>query len=562
MPHLLDWAPNCISLSTTLGKLRVAALNNCARCRLLAECVSPYQRHWSHLSRAEAERVTIVLSRSIIATTDRLFRVSIQWQCQNSEPGQLEIQIAAENANDMPWSEFDVINLPVTSADGEDCLHIIKTWLHSCDSSHSECELLVQPRECRPKRLLRIEGGGFPKVTLIDNSEKEHAYTALSHCWGESCVLKTLSPSLEEHKTAGIPLSSLTETFRDAVNLTAKLGLRYIWIDSLCIVQDDRDEWSAECPKMGAIYGAVYIVIAASLAANGSYGLYRDRPNFHRVKFHTKAGHLIKAVVRTKVNHDVWKAGEQFWAAPELPLFDRAWAFQERLLARRVCQQHKVHSDRLPALSSVAKLIDMPETLGRCLAGIWEYTLPRNLLWWSKYTDAKLHPESSKATHERKKPSSIPMWSWLSIEGRVSTWGRGPITTVELLGFTYILSDKDAYGACKGASIMLSGKAEYVEIVLHSVPEMAITYAVRRSGVDEYFDFLSDTNPFEFCLEELKGSQIIALQVGISPGNFARYNCLILKFLLGSSAAYERLGIADCGLEWFPSQERRIITLV
>lgn len=413
------------------------------------------------------------------------------------------------------------------------------------------------------------------------------------------------------------------------MNLTAELGLRYIWIDSLCIVQDDRDEWSAECPKMGAIYGGAYIVIAASLAPNGIHGLYKSGPAFHRVKFHTKAGHLVKAVVRTKVNHDVWKTGEQFWAAPELPLFYRAWAFQERLLARRVvhftpselvwecrscticecgdlqniltswpefgagrslktkyhevtkwgsdldrlnfwhdiCAQFSARSitytsDRLPALSSVAKQIDMPEILGRYLAGIWECTLPQNLLWWSEYTDVKLYPELSKATHKRKKPSSVPTWSWLSIEGRVSTWGRGLITTVEVLGFKYTLSGKDPYGACEEASIMLSGKAEHVEIVLDSVLETATTYYVRRPGVDEHFDFLSDTNPFEFCLEELKGSQIIALQVGISPGSSKPHNCLILKLLLGSSAAYERLGIADCGYEWFPSQERRIITLV
>ena len=120
------------------------------------------------------------------------------------------------------------------------------------------------------------------------------------------------------------------------MNLTTDLGLRYVWINSFCIVQDDRDEWSAECPKMGAIYGGAYIVIAASLAANGVHGFYKDRPAFHRIKFHTKAGHLVKAVVRRKVNHSVWKTGEQFWAAPELPLFDRAWAFQERLLVRRV----------------------------------------------------------------------------------------------------------------------------------------------------------------------------------------------------------------------------------
>lgn len=206
----------------------------------------------------------------------------------------------------------------------------------------------------------------------------------------------------------------------------------------------------------------------------------------------------------------------------------------------------------------------MPEILGRYLAGIWECTLPRSLLWWSEYTDRKLYPESPKATHERKQPCSVPTWSWLSIEGRVSTWGRGPITTADLLGFKYTLSGKDPYVACEEASIMLFGKVEHVEIVFDSVSESATTYSVRRPGFDEYFDFLSDTNPFEFCLEELRESQVIAFQVGISPGSSKPYSCLILKLLPGSSATYKRLGIADCGYEWFPSQvdQRRIVTLV
>ncbi len=91
-----DWPPNEVGLSLKLSEIRVAALNSCARCGLLAECVSPYQWHWSHLGHTEAERVTIVLSRPIIPTTDRLFRVSIRWPCQNNKPRELEIQIAAE----------------------------------------------------------------------------------------------------------------------------------------------------------------------------------------------------------------------------------------------------------------------------------------------------------------------------------------------------------------------------------------------------------------------------------------------------------------------------------
>jgi hypothetical protein len=59
-----------------------------------------------------------------------------------------------------------------------------------------------------------------------------------------------------------------------------------------------------------------------------------ESPTPHQVQ--TSAGEQVKAAVFLKAHHDIWKKGEQFWDAQELPLFDRAWAFQERLLARRV----------------------------------------------------------------------------------------------------------------------------------------------------------------------------------------------------------------------------------
>jgi len=86
---------------------------------------------------------------------------------------------------------------------------------------------------------------------------------------------------------------------------------------------------------MRSIYGNAHLVIAATLAKDGEHGLYCERAQ-HRIEFQTSAGEPVKASVFLKAHHDIWKKGEQFWDAQDLPLFDRAWAFQERLLARRV----------------------------------------------------------------------------------------------------------------------------------------------------------------------------------------------------------------------------------
>jgi hypothetical protein len=71
------------------------------------------------------------------------------------------------------------------------------------------------------------------------------AYVALSHCWGGIIPVRTLRANLAAHQRA-LSLASLPRTFRDAVTLTRRLNFRYLWIDSLCIIQDDSDDWARE----------------------------------------------------------------------------------------------------------------------------------------------------------------------------------------------------------------------------------------------------------------------------------------------------------------------------
>lgn len=94
-----------------------------------------------------------------------------------------------------------------------------------------------------------------------------------------------------------------------------------------------------------------------------------------------------------------------------------------------ICAQYSARrltypTDRLPASSSVAKRINMPDALGRYLAGIWECTLPEGLLWWSEFTNPKLYGPGTK-THWRAQPPCVPTWAWLSIEGCVHM-GKDP----------------------------------------------------------------------------------------------------------------------------------------
>lgn len=114
-----------------------------------------------------------------------------------------------------------------------DALDTVKGWIQTCFKSHDSC-LRLNRIPPLPTRIVEIMG---PESVRLRESENEHGrYVCLSHCWGKAGLIQTKSDSLPAHRSS-IPWDQLTKTFRDAVDMTRRLGLRYIWIDSLCIVQ-------------------------------------------------------------------------------------------------------------------------------------------------------------------------------------------------------------------------------------------------------------------------------------------------------------------------------------
>ena len=101
----------------------------------------------------------------------------------------------------------------------------------------------------------------------------QYNFVCLSHCWGSPSVrpIQTTKRSISQHRKR-IPFTHLSLTFKDAVRITRDLGQRYLWIDSLCIVQDDEQDWVKEASKMPNIYGAAMLTLAALKSADGSFG--------------------------------------------------------------------------------------------------------------------------------------------------------------------------------------------------------------------------------------------------------------------------------------------------
>ena len=115
----------------------------------------------------------------------------------------------------------------------------IRIWLRKCESKHAHC---ARSSSSVPRRLLDAGDPALPipqrTIRVVQDLPNHVEYATLSHCWGQSRKLITTVATLQ-HRLNSIPWDSLPKTFQDAITVIRKLNLRYIWIDSLCILQDD-----------------------------------------------------------------------------------------------------------------------------------------------------------------------------------------------------------------------------------------------------------------------------------------------------------------------------------
>lgn len=212
-------------------------------------------------------------------------------------------------------------------------------------------------------------------------------YLALSHSWGSTHRLTLTKASLTRLKN-GIRLCELPKTFQDAVAIAWELDVPYVWIDSLCIIQDDEEDWERESSHMGAVYANAYLTIAASASEDDSSGCFPDpntryedyfvsadvqstgrrslffaapvaayEANDHRPTLAGRCHWAVYEVTAPDQSHRSWlyitpewmpssfkdhskqyligEFGGRFDPIADQPLSDRGWTLQERLLSPR-----------------------------------------------------------------------------------------------------------------------------------------------------------------------------------------------------------------------------------
>ncbi|KAI9656069.1 MAG: hypothetical protein M1821_005130 [Bathelium mastoideum] len=330
-----------------------------------------------------------------------------------------------------------------------------------------------------PTRLLELAlGEGYPKVKLVHTAQIKGGnitYATLSHCWGNILPARLLKSLVEEY-SLGIPWASLSPTFQDTIIAVLKLNIKYLWIDALCIMQDDTNDWTYEAAQMVGIYFNSYLNISADASRDGTEGLFRQRnPNALRCFIVPREKNVVD-------RYSFVLYTDRWWSSVEhSPLADRAWAVQERYLAPRVLHfaDEEVHwecrelftaeclpvafntvpttefivrkslphtdlpasqrteaiyriwyqlvstyvsasltfaSDRPIAIAGLActfcRLLELPDSAYLC--GMWRPRLEHDLMWRKK--------EFQASSPQNIRVAGLPSWSWLSLCADIRIW--------------------------------------------------------------------------------------------------------------------------------------------
>jgi hypothetical protein len=162
-----------------------------------------------------------------------------------------------------------------------DNLNKIKDWVHACTKDHEVCRKwlsgMVDPEE-RPTRILELMPNGV-RLHCDVRSISDFKYFTLSHMWGvdPSHQLRLSMSRLEEFQIS-IPQEELPAIFKEAIRITRHSGFKYLWIDSVCIVQDSPLDWEREASRMSIVYSKATCTIAFLFPPNEGFHRPREDP--------------------------------------------------------------------------------------------------------------------------------------------------------------------------------------------------------------------------------------------------------------------------------------------
>lgn len=398
--------------------------------------------------------------------------------------------------------------------------------MSDCFANHAECTRF-HDENYAPSRLLKMsadEDGVCRSVRLIETSDyvPNLSYMALSHRWGD-CDFLNLTTENRSRLVSGFGIADLPKTFSDAICLTHRLGAEYLWIDSLCIIQDSECDWEREAFSMKKVYSNAMCTIAATRALDPHQGL-------HRPEGDAKATYYIPIETSWRLGYSRvgFLVGDiRGMDISDSPLLKRAWVIQEMALSPRKLHfaksqihwqcQERIACEALPLqypkamLSFDRHLYEWPENRGAqsshwlsitwwklveayshgsltkvtdkfaafagaaeqyqimnggltYTCGMWKENMPFDLLW---YNPVQARPGGKPS--QRSQRYRAPSWSWLSLDEASilhrSIYSLEERCLVEVLDVAVVNAGDNAFGPIIAAALHIKGLLKSVRIV-------------------------------------------------------------------------------------------------
>lgn len=360
------------------------------------------------------------------------------------------------------------------SVHAEGSVQSARSWLRACENDHTNC---VRPQKTPlPTRVIDVGSSDPATARLLVSHGESAPYVTLSHTWGEGPSLTATKENLQGLQLV-ISTDELPKTFQDAITLTRVMGMRYLWIDALCIVQNDEQDWYRESATMCAVYENALFSISALSATGSQSGMLVDRSVDQRMisvvgigtlGVRPKLDSLETALHKSKLESRAWCMQERilapailhvgpqqlFWecrscvasetapsnqhtgsssiAASWIPsnsAQDVLYGLWYSLVTRYSTRDLTEPSDRLPAIAGLADKIK--KELGassRYSNGLWVDDLAAGLLW-QRPLRREATPMPSRDTFSPKpkydqanrlRYDFAPSWSWASVRGAVA----------------------------------------------------------------------------------------------------------------------------------------------
>lgn len=452
--------------------LKESAQDGCPMCNWLWNSIP-----W--LSRLDIDDISFCRRRGAIPTD---FGATWSQWCEFIDETQSIKRVTSGIDRPIPPSRYDAVCVlapfetnilsnayrPSVNTGASETFHLAREWMHRCISSHVSCAAYRRPGWA-PTRLLKVfpkdDGKISAKLEERDDGQYSSAvkYLALSHRWLGDNESPLLSEENRSRFRDDIEISSLKASIRDAICATVRLGIHYLWVDTLCVLQDSEDDKTHEIGRMDSIFSNALCTIAAGIGETADEGCFTSR-NVNQVTTHgvhlrlggNEPQYCLMRLSWTDTNREL----------DHTSLSGRGWTFQERFLSPRTlhfcakqvhweCRElraNEVHpegdptqrnwlldrrfaglanpwmkiiesytarsltfpADRLRAIQGVADFIHRNSNVkdrqtDKYLHGLWQSSLPRSLLW---IVDGQ--PKHNRLTEV------APTWSWASTNEEVS----------------------------------------------------------------------------------------------------------------------------------------------